>query len=266
MAIIQSKNATKHEAQAEQSVKPPLPLIITASTTESKRRGTGTGYIKQLADGQWRATITTEVYSVIDENGVKRTRRHTKNKVYPTRTAAERGIQELQREHEIESEVVSSKNATLSNVYEAWEEWFVRFNRSKKTMDCYRSAYLHLSSLYHEPIGEITIEQLQDCVDNCPRGKRTRENMKALLSLLYKYAIPRKMAAVNLSTYLVLTYDKESENIPRQSLTDEEINRIFDLANKNDEDARDVCCLIYLGLRPSEFLGLRVEKVDLEKG
>ena len=90
--------------------------------------------------------------------------------------------------------------------------------------------------------------------------------MKALLGLLYKYAIPRKMAAVNLATYLVLTYDKETENIPRQSLTDEEIDRIFDLASENDEDARDVCCLIYLGLRPSEFLGLRVEKVDLEQG
>lgn len=265
MAIIHSKNTPKPEAQAEQSVRPPLPLILPATPAENKRRGIGTGYIKQMADGQWRATITTEIYSVIDDDGVKRMRRHTKSKLYPSRTAAERGIQDLQREHETENAASLSKQTTLSEIYEAWEEWFVRFKRSKKTTDCYRSAYLHLASLYQEPIGEITIEQLQDCIDSCPRGKRTRENMKALLGLLYKYAIPRKMANVNLATYLVLTYDKKTENIPRQSLTDEEISRIFDLA-KDDEDARDVCCLIYLGLRPSEFLGLKVENVDLKQG
>ena len=158
-----------------------------------------------------------------------------------------------------------TSNPTLSEVYSVWDKWYDRFGRSKQTSDCYRSAYLHLKPLYNERISEITIDQLQNCLDSCPRGKRTRENLKTLIGLLYKYAVPRSMARENLAQYLIVSYNKDNENIPRQSLTDQEIDRLFKLA-EIDEDAKDVCCLIYLGLRPSEFLNLRVEKTDLERG
>lgn len=37
-------------------------------------------------------------------------------------------------------------------------------------------------------LDKITVDDLKACIDDCPKGKRTRQNMKALCGLLYKYA------------------------------------------------------------------------------
>mgnify|MGYP002518212870 CR=1 FL=1 len=49
---------------------------------------------------------------------------------------------------------------------------------------------------------DIDVDMLQECLDDCPNGKRTKENMKALAGLLYKYAIPRHQSEMNLAEYL----------------------------------------------------------------
>lgn len=267
MAKIVTNNAVSYDVpQSEQIPMSPSPKKPASSPKGKRRRGNGTGSVKQTPDGQWKAIIITRYYTAIDDNGVPRERKHTKSRTYPTQHAAELGIKELWLEYEQEKRNGLSSNPTLADVYQAWDKWYDRFGRSKQTTDCYHSAYLHLKPLYHEPIADITIDQLQNCLDNCPRGKRTRENLKTLIGLLYKYAVPRSMARENLSQYLIVSYNRNIENIPRQSLNDDEIDRLFALAEINDEDARDVCCLIYLGLRPSEFLSLRIENINLDLG
>jgi len=265
MARIITNNSLSLEEQKDKPVVLSPPKEMPHSAVGNKKRANGTGSVTQLENGQWRAKIITKVYTVIDDNGKKCTRKSTKSRVYPTKHAAELGIKELWLEYERDRNGGLTSNPTLSEVYSVWDKWYDRFGRSKQTSDCYRSAYLHLKPLYNERISEITIDQLQNCLDSCPRGKRTRENIKTLIGLLYKYAVPRSMARENLAQYLIVSYNKDNENIPRQSLTDQEIDRLFKLA-EIDEDAKDVCCLIYLGLRPSEFLNLRVEKTDLERG
>ena len=43
---------------------------------------------------------------------------------------------------------------------------------------------------------EIDVDDLQDCLNECPNGKRTRQNMKAPAGLMYRYAIPRHIVPV----------------------------------------------------------------------
>lgn len=71
-------------------------------------------------------------------------------------------------------------------------------------MDCYAAAENYFRPIWMLPFDQIDIDDLQDCLDECPKGKRTRENMKALAGLLYKYAIPRHMATLNLAQYLIV--------------------------------------------------------------
>ena len=46
-------------------------------------------------------------------------------------------------------------------------------------MDCYKAAMNHFRPVWDDNISEITVDDLQECMDDCPAGKRTMENMKA---------------------------------------------------------------------------------------
>ena len=72
------------------------------------------------------------------------------------------------------------------------------------------------------PMNEITVDDLQECLDDCPHGKRTRQNMKAVCGLVYKYGIPRKVIPENLNLAQFLIVEGEAA-ARRSSFTDAEI-------------------------------------------
>ena len=119
-------------------------------------------------------------------------------------------------------------------------------------MQCYQSAekwFLPVSDL---PIAEITIEQLQYCLDVCPCGRRTKENMKAVAGLLYKYAIPRRLATINLGKYLVINSSRPVQRIGLPVSALAVISRSVGIVPGADY----ILCQCYLGFRPSELLAL----------
>ena len=71
-------------------------------------------------------------------------------------------------------------------------------------MDCYRAAKNYFRPIWHLKLADITVDDLQEWLDSCGKGKRTQENMKALAGLIYKYAIPRNMAKINMGQYLIV--------------------------------------------------------------
>ena len=87
-------------------------------------------------------------------------------------------------------------------------------------MDCYAAAERYFRPVWPIPFDRIDIDDLQECLDDCPKGKRTRENMKALAGLLYKYAIPRHMATLNIGQYLIVGGGDVSERaaLPNDAL------------------------------------------------
>ena len=46
------------------------------------------------------------------------------------------------------------------------------------TMGCYSAAMNYFKPVWAQNIATITIDDLQDCMDDCPKGKRTQQNMK----------------------------------------------------------------------------------------
>lgn len=226
---------------------------VTPPERSRKKRGNGTGTIIRLESGRYKAQVT--VGYRLDDTGKRH--RITRSKTFARRTDAVKALPAL-----LEAPKKEKKAMTFRQLYEAW---LPTHRAGKKTMDCYKAAWKHFADIADMPISEIDVDDLQECLDECPAGRRTRENMKALTGLVYKYGIPRHAIQenLNLGPFLVVSGEGAAH---RASFTDIEIEKIKKACGKVPQ-AELIYMMIYLGFRPSEFLGLRREDyfVD-EKG
>lgn len=147
------------------------------------------------------------------------------------------------------------KNLSWAAMYESWQP---THRAGKSTMDCYAAAENYFRPIWMLPFDQIDIDDLQDCLDECPKGKRTRENMKALAGLLYKYAIPRHMATLNLAQYLVVGGGDANA---KTALPDYALEALR-CAVGHVWGADYVISQCYLGFRPSELLALDTRDYD----
>lgn len=125
-------------------------------------------------------------------------------------------------------------------------------------MDCYAAAEKWFRPIWPLRFDEVDIDDLQECLDDCPKGKRTRENMKALAGLLYKYAIPRHLADLNLGQYLIVGAGDTSE---KQALPEDALEAIRSAVGRV-QGADYILAQCYLGFRPSELLALDAASYD----
>lgn len=217
-----------------------------------KKRGNGTGSVYKTASGKYLAIVTLGYY--IDENG-KRHRR-TRSQVYDKKTDAVKALPGLLTAEGREEK----KRITFKQLYDLW---LPTHRAGPNTIRNYNSAIKHFSDIYHLPMSDVDIDDLQECLDSCPAGKRTRENMRSVVSLLYKYGIPRKMISdnLNLSPYLVVTGE---ESVHRESFADAQIKKIR-AAAATVAYADYIAIMIYTGFRPNEFLSLKVSDYDKDR-
>ncbi len=219
---------------------------------EPKKRGNGQGSVFKLKNGKYRAEQVLGYYP--DENG--KMHKRTRAKVFATKTEAVAALPSLKT-------AAAKKKKEKTTFKQLYEKWLPTHRAGKSTMDCYKSAMKHFKPVWHMQMEEIDIDDLQDCLDNCGKGKRTQENMKAMCGLVYKYGIPRNCTPnnLNLSQFLIVGGEGAAH---RDSFTDDQINLIRKHL-KSVDYAEYVYCLIYLGYRPSEFLALEISDYDKEK-
>ena len=211
-----------------------------------KSRGNGQGSVYQLPNKSWRC-VRTVGYHTADG----KLRRQTRTKSgFKTKKEALAYLPQL-------ADTPRPRTVTFAQLYEAW---LPTHRAGKSTLDCYRAAYKWYKPVQDLALGDITVDDLQDCLDDCERGKRTRENMKALAGLMYKYGIPRRLTDLNLAEYLVVSGESGGKSgLPLEAL--EEIQKRVGKSRAADY----VYCQCYLGFRPSEFLALDVRDYDRQE-
>lgn len=214
-----------------------------------KKRGNGQGTIKALDNGKYMLTVTLGYYT--DDNGKRH--RKTRSRVYERKKDAVAAVPALLADPRKEEK----KTLTFKELY---DKWLPTHRAGKSTMDCYKAAFKYFAPLYSMRMSEIDVDDLQECVDDCERGKRTRQNMKAVCGLVYKYGIPRKVIPDNLNLAPFLIAEGESA-AHRSSFTDVEIEKIKKACGKIPH-AEEIYCMIYTGFRPSEFLSLQASDYD----
>ena len=150
---------------------------------------------------------------------------------------------------------------TLRQIYDEWEpKYSQRIDSS--TAAGYRAAFNYYEKLHDRQIRTITAADLQSCMDECPRGKRTHQNMKVVAGLLWKYAKDKHIVAQVESENL---FTGKGRSKKRDALTDIEVEKIRQ-AIGSKRYAEYIFCLCYLGFRPGEMLELRKDQVVEHKG
>lgn len=210
-------------------------------TQNRKSRGNGQGSVYQLPNKSWMIRKTLG-YERTPEGKMRR------------KTISKSGFKTKREAVEYMSQLKPGNTTRSSTFLAAFAAWEPTHQAGKSTMDCYRAANKYFAPIWHCKFEDITVDDLQDCIDDCPKGKRTKENMKALCGLIYKYAIPRNMvpSGLNLGQYLSVGAGEvgSKEALPDAAVAALEAN------NGKVAGADYVLCQCYLGFRPSEFLGL----------
>ena len=217
----------------------------------TKSRGNGTGSVFKRG-GTWTAVrVLGYTSEEVEVDGQKRKKLHK-----TTRSKGGFRTKKEALEYLPQLGIPARKKApTWAALYDAWKP---THRAGKSTMDCYAAAEKWFRPIWPLRFDEVDIDDLQECLDDCPKGKRTRENMKALAGLLYKYAIPRHLADLNLGQYLIVGAGDTSE---KQALPEDALEAIRSAVGRV-QGADYILAQCYLGFRPSELLALDAASYD----
>lgn len=218
-----------------------------AKKKKRPRRSNGTGGVYKRGS-TWTARITVG-WHIVD--GESKPIRRAKGG-FKTKTDALRYVATME-----DQPLAPKKDVSFEALYLRWLPKYEE-RVSKPTMDCYKAAFKHFKPIHHRTFAELVNDDLQHCMDTCPAGKRTKENMKALISLLYKYAMDNDIAIRNRAETL---YTGNQEKGTRPAFTADELERIR-RAVGTVPFAGMVYALCYLGYRPTEMLSLKKTDYD----
>lgn len=156
---------------------------------------------------------------------------------------------------------VSADTTTFRELYDRWQP-FYEPRIDKSTMSGHKAAMAYFKDIWDIPFASLSADDLQDCIDACPKSRRTRENMKSLGKRLYEYAIGRKLASINCADYVYIPKETERR---RSALSAQHVEMIRQQVGKYPM-ADYVYCLCYLGFRPNEMLQLEKDSFRQQDG
>lgn len=225
------------------------------SKPRTRPNGAGTAFKR---GSTWYAQVT------IGEKPVIRKGKPASQLIRATKGGFKKKSDALAYCSQLKKEATRSRKAekpklTVQQIYDAWLPTH-EAKVGKSTMDCYRAAWKYFTPLYDMAFSEVDLDDLQECLDDCVKGKRTKENMKALAGLLMKYALPRHQTDMNYAEFLHTGNDEKGT---RPAFTNEQIKKIDEQIGITPH-AEDVLCLIYTGFRPTELFSLT--KSDYKDG
>jgi integrase len=227
--------------------------VVQRGSASKRANGTGSVY-KQAGDKTWTA-VKVLGYEALDNGKTKRI--EVKRKGFRTKADAFAALPELgRRSRQIDNAI------SFRGVYELWLTDYDKRGRSSKTRANYTAAFKHFQDIWWLPFDEIMIDDLQECIDDCPHGKRTKQNMKTTIGLIYDYALPRGYLSspLNLGRLRFVGNDTQSTRI---AFTKSQLDAIIDSI-----DVMPAARLIYihclLGFHPHEFITLQVSDYHKE--
>ena len=216
-----------------------------------KKRGNSQGTVYKDRNGTWIADYTIGWDEV--DGVLKRKRR--KKRGFATKNEALAYLPNLKQD--LPQQDMSIK---FKDLYNKWMDQHQE-KVAKSTVNCYKSAYKYFTTLYYVEIAKIRTEHLQKCIDECPHGTRTKENMKALGTSIWRYAMQLDIVDRNYAEYL---YIKKEEKEEKVAFSKEQIKKMWDNVETVPE-IKYILILCYTGMRLSEMLGARSADFNREE-
>lgn len=218
----------------------------------NRRRGNGQGTVFKDSNGTWVAECTIGW----DEEDGKLVRRSRRKRGFATKNEALAYIPNMRQELPQQD-----MNVKFKDLYKKWLDGHTE-KVTQSTINCYKSAYKYFSTLYYVEVAKIRTEHMQKCIDECPHGKRTKENMKALGTSLWRYAMQLDIVDRNYAEYI---YIKKEEQAEKVAFSKAQLDTMWANVEKVP-NIKYVLTLCYTGMRLSEMLGAMTEAYDPVEG
>lgn len=218
----------------------------------AKKWGNGHGTVYRDSNGKWIAECTIGW----DEIDGALHRKKVRKKGFATKNEAIAYLPNLKTELPQQD-----MNVKFKDLYKKWIA--VHSEKvSKSTINCYKSAYKYFTGLYYAEINKIRTDHLQNCIDECPHGIRTKQNMKALCTSLWDYAIQLDIVDRNYAKFIYIPKKKKKE---RPGFTNEQLDLMWQNL-KAVPDLKYVLLLCYTGMRITELKEALTENYHKEAG
>lgn len=202
----------------------------------------------------WAARITTGW--TVDKESNKAKQSRVIIGYYPTRSEALEALMSYnQNPYDIQTDSI-----TFAEVYEKWSsEHFETIVPSARRT--WVSAYNHSAFLHDMRFKDIRVSHLEKTIANEPVGQSTKQRMKSLYNLMFRYALKHEITDKDYAA-LCDSVKSGKPEIVRIPFSQEEIDKLWDSLDTPFVDM--VLIGIYSGWRPQELAILRSEDVDME--
>lgn len=151
-------------------------------------------------------------------------------------------------------------NITFEEVYKKWSDEHFE-NIVPSAQRTWKSSYNYCKPLYNMRFKDLKVTHLENTIKNADVGQSTKQRMKSLFNLMYKWALKHEIVNKDYAA-LCNPVEKGERVIERKPFTDEEIQKLW---NNIDFPFVDMILIdIYSGWRPQELAILKIENISLE--
>lgn len=219
----------------------------------ARSRGNSQGTVYKDANGKWIAECT--IGWDTDTDG-KVHRKKAKKRGFTTKREAIEYLPTLKQELPQQD-----MNIKFKDLYQKWLNSHSE-KVGKSTINCYKSAYKYFVPLYYHEVAKIRTDHIQKCIDDCPYGNRTRENMKALGTMLFRLAMQLDIVDRNYAEYVYIKKEASEERI---AFSTAQLNLMWEKVNEI-QNLKYILILCYTGLRVGELLGALTKNFHKAEG
>ena len=199
-------------------------------------RANGQGTVFKLPNGKWR--VEKSVY----QNGVM-VKRITKSGFKFKREATEY-LNKLNS-----GGIKAESNVTFKEMYDLWSIPHYEKIQSD-TSGGYKAAFKRCEPIWYRQFAGLKSADLQKIVDDCPLSRRTKSDIKLMLSMLYKYAMQNDYCDKDYSQFIKLP----SKGKPKHdAFTKAERDILWADYNAGNKFTGEILFIIYCGLRFGEY-------------
>ena len=218
----------------------------------AKKRGNGQGCAFKMPDGRWMAEVTLGY----DEVDGKIKRKKATKSGFATKKEALAYLPLLQQTVE-----ETDKSIKFKDLYKRWIDGHSA-KVSKSTITCYKSVWQYFKPIYYVEVAKLKTDHIQKCIDECPHGRRTKENMKAVCTCVFRLAMQLDIVDRNYAEYVYIQKEEKNE---RLAFSLDQIQTMWDNVD-TVPSIKYVLVLCYTGMRLSEMLGALTEDYNGEEG
>lgn len=223
----------------------------------SMKRANGDGSVYKIGGKRrkpWGARIT--VGWQIDASTGKARQVYQVIGTFATRPEAERALNSfLENPYDIDAHKI-----TFSEAYSRWSSEYYETLSNPSSARSYKAAYAYCKPLYDMRMRDLRVEHMQGVINDAEVGDATKQRMKSLFNMLYKWCLIHEIVDKDYSALFVCKVGKRDKTT-RIPFKNSEVQKLWAMQNFGIADM--VLFSVYTGFRPSEVLNIETRFVDL---